>query len=90
MARGLRRAELAGVVEGGGEVHARQAEQALIRRVGGVIACRWFEQALDGIEDLNAVYLRPVWFMENFLWNIGLIKAVGVNGLAGRRPNPKA
>jgi uncharacterized protein YbjT (DUF2867 family) len=51
-------------------------------RIGGVIACRWFEQALEGIEDLNAVYLRPVWFMENFLWNIGLIKAVGVNGLA--------
>jgi len=51
-------------------------------RIGGVIACRWFEQALDAIEDLNAVYLRPVWFIENFLWNIGLIKAVGVNGLA--------
>jgi len=33
-------------------------------RIGGVIACRWFERALDQIEDLNAVYLRPVWFME--------------------------
>lgn len=51
-------------------------------RIGGVIACHWFEQLLDGIEDLNAVYLRPVWFMENFLWNIGLIKTTGINGLA--------
>jgi uncharacterized protein YbjT (DUF2867 family) len=37
---------------------------------------------LDEITDLDAVYLRPVWFMENFLWNIGLIKAAGINGLA--------
>ena len=51
-------------------------------RIGGVIACHWFEQLLDEIEDLNAVYLRPVWFMENFLWNIGLIKTAGINGLA--------
>jgi uncharacterized protein YbjT (DUF2867 family) len=51
-------------------------------RIGGVIACHWFEQALEEIEDLNAVYLRPVWFMENFLWNIGLIKTAGINGLA--------
>ena len=51
-------------------------------RIGGVIACRWFEQLLDQITDLNAVYLRPVWFMENFVWNIGLIKSAGINGLA--------
>jgi uncharacterized protein YbjT (DUF2867 family) len=51
-------------------------------RIGGVIACHWFEQLLDEIEDLNCVYLRPVWFMENFLWNIGLIKTAGINGLA--------
>jgi uncharacterized protein YbjT (DUF2867 family) len=30
------------------------------------------------------VFLRPVWFMENFLWNIGLIKTAGINGLAFR------
>ncbi|GAB3976629.1 NmrA family NAD(P)-binding protein [Actinoallomurus acanthiterrae] len=49
---------------------------------GGIAACRWFEQQLDEIVGLNAVYLRPVWFMENFLWNIGLIKTAGINGLA--------
>lgn len=52
----------------------------LSESVGGIIACHWFEQELDAIDGLNAVYLRPVWFMENFLWNIGLIKAAGING----------
>lgn len=51
-------------------------------RIGGVIACRWLEQSLDEIAGLNVVHLRPVWFMENFLWNIGLIKTTGINGLA--------
>jgi uncharacterized protein YbjT (DUF2867 family) len=51
-------------------------------RMGGVIACRWLEQSLDEIPGLNAVHLRPVWFMENFLWNIGLIKTAGINGMA--------
>jgi uncharacterized protein YbjT (DUF2867 family) len=54
----------------------------LVEPVGGIIACHWFEQALNAIDGLNAVYLRPVWFMENFLWNIGLIKAAGINGSA--------
>ena len=52
----------------------------LAERVGGIIACHWFERELDAIDGLNAVYLRPVWFMENFLWNIGLIKAASING----------
>lgn len=51
-------------------------------RIGGVIACHWFEQLLGEIAGLNAVYLRPAWFMENFLWNIGLIKATGIYGMA--------
>jgi uncharacterized protein YbjT (DUF2867 family) len=51
-------------------------------RIGGIIACRWFERLLDDIADLNVVHLRPVWFMENFLHNIGLIKTAGINGLA--------
>ena len=50
--------------------------------VGGIIACHWLERALGQIDGLNAIYLRPVWFMENFLWNIGLIKAAGINGTA--------
>jgi uncharacterized protein YbjT (DUF2867 family) len=51
-------------------------------RIGGIIGCHWFEQLLDGISGLNVVHLRPVWFMENFLWNIPLIKMAGINGLA--------
>ncbi len=44
-------------------------------QVGGIIACHRFEELLDQIPGLNVVYLRPVWFMENFLWNIPLIEA---------------
>jgi uncharacterized protein YbjT (DUF2867 family) len=54
----------------------------LTEPVGGIIACHWLEEGLNRIDGLDAVHLRPVWFMENFLWNIGLIKAVGINGLA--------
>jgi uncharacterized protein YbjT (DUF2867 family) len=50
--------------------------------VGGIVGCHHFEQLLEQIPALNAVYLRPVWFMENFLWNIGLVKMAGINGLA--------
>lgn len=51
-------------------------------KIGGVIACRWLEQLVDEIPDINVVHLRPVWFMENFLWNIPLIKGVGINGMS--------
>ena len=51
-------------------------------QVGGIIACHRFEELLDQISELNVVHLRPVWFMENFLWNIPLIKMAGINGLA--------
>ncbi len=56
----------------------------LSERVGGIIGCHWLEQALNEISDLNSVCLRPVWFMENFIWNIGLIKMANINGLALR------
>lgn len=54
----------------------------LSEQVGGIIACHHFERLLDDIPELNAVYLRTVWFMENFLWNIPLVKMSGINGLA--------
>jgi uncharacterized protein YbjT (DUF2867 family) len=54
----------------------------LTERSGGIIGCHMFEELLDGISGLNVVHLRPVWFMENFLWNIPLIKMAGINGLA--------
>jgi len=37
---------------------------------------------LDKIPDLNVQILRPVWFMENFIYNVGLIKVAGINGAA--------
>ena len=55
---------------------------------GGVLGCRRLEQLLDETPGLNVVHLRPVWFMENFLWNIGLIKMAGINGLAIRPESP--
>ncbi len=50
--------------------------------VGGIVGCHHFEQLRNQISALNLVCLRPVWFMENFLWNIGLVKMADINGLA--------
>ena len=38
------------------------------------------EQRLNKIEGLNIVHLRPAFFMENFLQNVGLIKQKGIAG----------
>src|SRR5260370_40380014 len=54
----------------------------VLEKTGGDLGCRRLEQLLDETPGLNVVHLRPVWFMENFLWNIGLIKMAGINGLA--------
>lgn len=54
----------------------------LTQRVGGILACHRFEQKLEDVRGLDAVRLRPVWFMENFLWNIPLLKMAAINGLA--------
>jgi uncharacterized protein YbjT (DUF2867 family) len=48
----------------------------------GIVGCLWLEEGLNQISNLNVVHLRPVWFMENFLYNIGLIKSANINGLA--------
>ena len=52
------------------------------QNIGAMIGCHWLEKELDAIPGLNVVHLRPVWFMENFLWNIPLIKMAGINGLS--------
>ncbi|GLK99251.1 NmrA family NAD(P)-binding protein [Dactylosporangium matsuzakiense] len=49
---------------------------------GGVIGCHWFEEGLRAIDGVHAVFLRPVWFMENFMFGSALIKSAGINGLA--------
>jgi uncharacterized protein YbjT (DUF2867 family) len=66
----------------------------LSEEVGGIVGCHHFEQLLVQTPAVNVVNLRPVWFMENFLWNTGLIKMPGINGLAtrlvARRPAGRA
>lgn len=54
----------------------------LTEKSGGIMGCRLFENMLNDIPDINTVFLRPVWFMENFLYNLELIKMAGINGLA--------
>jgi uncharacterized protein YbjT (DUF2867 family) len=46
------------------------------------------EQALEGVEGLNVLNLRPGFFMENFLANIGMMKGMGIQGYA-LRPDVK-
>jgi len=38
------------------------------------------EQRLNNLDDVNILYLRPTYFMENLLANIGMIKNMGING----------
>lgn len=40
------------------------------------------EQALQQIEGLNVLNLRPGFFMENFFANIGMMKGMGIQGYA--------
>ena len=48
------------------------------------------EVRLNDIKDLNVIYLRPTYFMENLLWSIPTIHSLGVNGspLRGDLPIP--
>ena len=38
------------------------------------------EQKLNKLDDVNILHLRPTYFMENLLANIGIIKNMGING----------
>jgi len=38
------------------------------------------EQRLNNLDDVNILHLRPTYFMENLLPNIGMIKNMGING----------
>lgn len=42
------------------------------------------EQALEQVEGLNVLHLRPGFFMENFLANIGMMKGMGIQGYSVR------
>lgn len=38
------------------------------------------EQKLNKLDDVNVLHLRPTYFMENLLANVGMIKNMGMNG----------
>ncbi len=48
------------------------------------------EQKLNTLDDVNVLHLRPTYFMENLLANIGMIKNMGMNGggIKGDRKMP--
>lgn len=52
----------------------------LSEKVGPIKGLHDFEQRLNKIKGLNVVHLRPTFFMENALFNVGLIKQAGING----------
>ena len=51
-------------------------------RTGVVLGLHDQEQRLNELAGVNVLHLRPSFFMENLLGNIGVIKGMGVNGLA--------
>lgn len=52
----------------------------LSEKVGPVKGLYDQEQRLNKLKDVNIVHLRSGYFMENLLWNIDLIKKMGING----------
>lgn len=48
---------------------------------GPVLGLHWLEEELNKIDGLNALYLRPTFFMENLFGNIPVIKGFGVNSM---------
>ncbi len=54
----------------------------LSEKTGTIYGCHLMEKLLDEIPGLNVVHLRAVWFMDNFIYTIGLIKMAGINGLS--------
>lgn len=47
-------------------------------RTGPVVGLHYLEQTLNNISGLNALHLRPAYFMENTLSQIGVIQTMGI------------
>jgi uncharacterized protein YbjT (DUF2867 family) len=47
---------------------------------GPIAGLHDLEAALDGLEHASVVHLRPGYFAENHLLNVGLVKGQGING----------
>jgi uncharacterized protein YbjT (DUF2867 family) len=54
----------------------------LSEKSGTIFGCYLMEKLLNEIPELNVVHLRAVWFMDNFIYNISLIKMANINGLS--------
>ncbi len=52
----------------------------LSEKVGPVTGLYDQEQRLNQLKEVHVLHLRPTYFMENLLWNVGLIKNMGING----------
>jgi len=46
-------------------------------KTGPIVALHRFEEKLRQVPNLNAVFLRPAMFMENFLMLVGLVQSMG-------------
>lgn len=57
-------------------------------KVGPIKGLYRFEQRLNRIGNLNALYLRPGFFMENLFLYIGVIKSMGMMAGTGRGDRP--
>ncbi len=47
-------------------------------KTGPIVGLHVFEQKLNGISALNALYLRPGYFMENLLPQVGVVRSMGM------------
>jgi len=52
----------------------------LPKKTGPIKGLYDVEQQLNTLDDVNILHLRPTYFMENVLANIGMIKNMGMNG----------
>lgn len=61
-------------------VHLSSVGANLSEGAGPVNGLHDSEQLLNSLDDVNVLHLRPTYFMENLLHNIGMIKGMGING----------
>lgn len=62
-------------------VHLSSVGAHLAERVGPIKGLHDQEQRLNGLSGVHVVHLRPTFFMENFFFNVGLVKQAGINGM---------
>lgn len=73
----------AAALERSGVTHAVNLSSVgahLPEKVGPIKGLYDVEQKLNALKNVNVTHLRPTFFMENTLMNIGLIKQMGING----------